>query len=147
MQPVAYSHKQHIALGLQCEACHTNPEPGIEMGFPPTAMCTSCHSETSGNAPSIAELDTAAASGEPVPWVRVYQIMDGITWSHRSHTTRGLACEACHGDVSQSEAMAEETAVAAMASCISCHNAHEAEAQCTTCHAWPSDEFLRASRD
>ena len=146
-QPLAYSHKQHIDLGLVCEACHTNPDPGILMSFPPTAMCTSCHAAGTGNVQPLAALDASVASGEPISWVRVYQIMDGITWGHRSHTTAGLACEACHGDVGQSEAMAEETAVAAMASCISCHNAHEAEANCNTCHAWPTDELLRARRD
>jgi len=27
-QPIPYSHKQHIALGLTCKDCHTNPDPG-----------------------------------------------------------------------------------------------------------------------
>jgi hypothetical protein len=27
-QPIRYEHKIHLALGLQCPICHTNPEPG-----------------------------------------------------------------------------------------------------------------------
>ena len=146
VQPVAYNHRQHVELGLQCEACHTNPDPGIEMTFPATDMCTSCHAE-SGNASAIGALDASLSSGDPIAWVRVYQLVDGITWSHRTHNAAGLSCESCHGDVSRSEAMAEETAVAAMASCISCHNAHQAETGCASCHAWPADELLQSVRD
>jgi len=28
VQPVPYSHKKHLAQGLDCKDCHTNPEPG-----------------------------------------------------------------------------------------------------------------------
>jgi len=32
-QPIAYSHKQHIALGLQCLDCHSSADTGAaEMG-------------------------------------------------------------------------------------------------------------------
>ncbi len=33
-QPIPYSHKQHLAFGLKCQECHTNPEPGKLMTFP-----------------------------------------------------------------------------------------------------------------
>jgi hypothetical protein len=33
-QPVPYSHKQHLAMGLQCKNCHTSPDPGEAMGIP-----------------------------------------------------------------------------------------------------------------
>jgi hypothetical protein len=26
-QPLPYSHKQHLAFGLECKACHANPDP------------------------------------------------------------------------------------------------------------------------
>src|SRR5260370_10557761 len=42
-QPLPYSHKQHLAFGLQCKDCHTNPEPGKLMTFPPTSKCMQCH--------------------------------------------------------------------------------------------------------
>src|ERR1700721_1326848 len=42
-QPIPYSHKQHLAFGLKCQECHTNPEPGKLMTFPDTAKCRQCH--------------------------------------------------------------------------------------------------------
>jgi ABC-type nitrate/sulfonate/bicarbonate transport system substrate-binding protein len=38
--------------------------------------------------------------------------------------------------------MGETTAVTAMASCISCHQARNVNAACSVCHAWPKDAAL-----
>lgn len=140
-QPLPYSHKTHIALGLQCQGCHINPAPGIKMTFPATALCTSCHNNTDKKL-ALSSLDKYAISGQPIPWRRVYTITAGVSWSHRAHLQAGMQCVMCHGDVSQSDAMAETTAIAAMASCISCHQTHNASATCETCHAWPMDKAL-----
>ena len=42
-QPIPYSHKRHLALGLECRQCHVNPDAGEMMTFPATAICMSCH--------------------------------------------------------------------------------------------------------
>ena len=42
-QPIPYSHKTHLAMGLKCANCHTNPDPGEVMGFPAESKCMSCH--------------------------------------------------------------------------------------------------------
>ena len=39
VQPVPYSHKTHLAMGLKCSNCHTNPDPGEVMGFPAESKC------------------------------------------------------------------------------------------------------------
>lgn len=80
--------------------------------------------------------------GMEIPWVRVYAITPGVTWSHRAHLDAGTQCETCHGDISQTETVAETKAILAMATCISCHQAREAQADCVTCHAWPTDQVL-----
>jgi hypothetical protein len=36
-QPLPFSHKTHMTLGLVCQTCHTNPDPGTMMTFPATA--------------------------------------------------------------------------------------------------------------
>ena len=38
-QPIPYSHKQHVALGLKCKDCHTMPDPGELMTIPAAAKC------------------------------------------------------------------------------------------------------------
>src|SRR3984893_16348150 len=52
-QPVTYSHQSHLALGLECSFCHTNPEPGTLMTFPLTSTCMSCHTTVAAKKPSI----------------------------------------------------------------------------------------------
>lgn len=136
-QPIPYSHKIHLALGLQCGDCHTNPEPGNLMTFPATAKCMQCHASVAADKPSIQKLADFANSQKPIPWVRVYTVLAGVKWSHRKHLDAGLQCEICHGQVAQMDAMAEATSVTAMAVCINCHEMNHALASCNTCHPWP----------
>jgi hypothetical protein len=139
-QPLPFSHKTHVALKLQCQRCHTNPEPGQQMTFPATGTCMMCHNAVAKDKPAIVKLAEFAKSGQAIPWARVYQVTAGVTWSHRKHLAAGMQCVMCHGQVNQAEAMAENTAVTSMASCISCHAAHNASTTCQTCHAWPQSE-------
>jgi hypothetical protein len=138
VQPIPYSHKTHLALGLDCKTCHTNPEPGKLMTFPATSTCMSCHAVVAKNKPAIQKLAAFAKSQEDVPWVRVYAVLPGVNWTHRKHLDAGMKCETCHGQVAQMDAMSEVTSVTTMAVCISCHKANNAPTVCQTCHAWPS---------
>ena len=144
-QPIPYRHKQQLTLGLSCENCHTNPGTGVLMGFPDTDTCMACHNEIAKDKATIVKLQEYAQSSEAIPWQRVYKITEGITWNHKVHTEADVQCETCHGNVRESKVMAEETAIAAMATCISCHQAHEAKSKCETCHAWPMDEDILSS--
>jgi Cytochrome c7 and related cytochrome c/Class III cytochrome C family len=137
-QPIPFSHKLHVSGGVRCQTCHTNPDPGNQMTFPATSTCMMCHTTIAKDRPAIMKLAEFAKSNQPIPWVRVYQITPGVTWTHRAHLQAGMQCTMCHGDVGQIDAMAQNTSVAAMASCISCHQAHNAPTVCSTCHAWPS---------
>lgn len=139
VQPIPYSHKTHIALGLSCQNCHANADPGNRMSFPATAKCMQCHVDVAKDSAPIEKLAEFAKSGQPVPWAPVYQITPGVNWSHRRHLQAGVLCTTCHGQVSQLDAMSETTAVTSMATCISCHQANRAPTVCKTCHSWPSN--------
>ena len=139
-QPVPFSHKTHVARNLQCRVCHTNPEPGGMMTFPAVATCMGCHNTVASDRPAIQKLAGLAKSGQPIPWVRVYQVTPGVTWTHRKHLVAGMQCAMCHGDVGQLDAMAQTTSVTSMASCIGCHQSHKAPVVCQTCHAWPAEQ-------
>jgi hypothetical protein len=121
-QPLPYSHKTHLAIGLKCQQCHTNPEPGAQMTFPVATTCMMCHKTIAKDRPAIVKLTELAQSSQPIPWVRVYKVTPGVTWTHRKHL----------------EGMAQTTSVLSMASCISCHQTHNAKTACATCHAWPA---------
>jgi hypothetical protein len=137
-QPLPYSHKTHLALGLKCQQCHTNPEPGAQMTFPAATTCMMCHKTIAKDRPAIVKLTEFAQSSQPIPWVRVYKVTPGVTWTHRKHVEAGMQCVMCHGNVAQLDSMAQTTSVLSMASCISCHQTHNAKTACATCHAWPA---------
>jgi len=137
-QPIPYSHRTHIALGLSCDTCHTGGRTAAQMGIPDAATCMSCHGAIATDRPSIQRLAAFAASAEAIPWVRVYQVLPGVTWSHQGHLAAGIACGACHGRVAELDDMAMTTSVTAMASCISCHESRAADTACATCHSWPT---------
>ncbi len=136
-QPLPFSHKSHVSRGLPCQMCHTNPAPGTLMTFPAASTCMGCHTTVAGDRPAIVKLAQLAGSGQPIPWVRVYTLLPGVTWTHRKHLEAGMQCETCHGNVGELEAMSAVTAVTAMASCIGCHQANNAKTACATCHVWP----------
>ena len=141
-QPLPFSHKTHLVSGLVCQTCHVNPEPRAQMTFPATATCMACHHAIAVDKPSIITLQELSESGRSIPWVRVYAVTPGVTWSHKAHLDAGEQCETCHGDISQVDSVSETKAVLAMATCISCHETRGAPAECVTCHAWPTDQFL-----
>ena len=139
VQPIPYSHKTHLALGLTCATCHTNQDPGRLMTFPATSACMQCHVAVAKDKPDIQKLASYAKSGEPVPWVRVYVLLTGVQWSHRKHLEAGVKCEACHGQVAEMDRMSEVTSVTTMYSCYHCHQMNNAPTVCETCHAWPAN--------
>jgi Cytochrome c7 and related cytochrome c len=140
-QPLPYSHKTHVGMGLPCQLCHTNPAPGKQMTFPATSTCMKCHATLVTDRPAIKKLAEFAQSKQPIPWVRVYKVLPGVTWTHRKHLEAGVKCETCHGAVGSLDAMSETTAVTGMASCVSCHQARSVSAACSVCHAWPANSF------
>jgi len=140
VQPIPYSHKTHLALGLECKTCHTNPDPGKLMTFPATSTCMSCHNSVAKSKPAIQKLATFAKSQQAVPWVRVYAVLPGVNWTHQKHLDAGMKCETCHGQVAQMDAMSEAMSVTTMGVCISCHKANNAPTVCQTCHSWPAGE-------
>ena len=150
-QPIAFSHKQHAGdLRLPCMNCHvvsgnsaasatTDDSPRMDIGLPPTSTCMICHQAVETDRPGIQILSQYHADVEIVPWVRVYELLPGVNWSHQPHTDAGLACETCHGEVTGLEVMSVQTPVTAMGTCLGCHQASGANSECTTCHAWPTD--------
>jgi hypothetical protein len=136
-QPIPYSHRTHLALGLPCSTCHTNPPPGNLMTFPATSTCMSCHVSIATDRPAIQKLASFSKSRQPIPWVRIYRVLPGVTWTHRKHLDAGMKCEMCHGPVSQMDRMSEATSVTTMGVCLNCHKEHNAPTACATCHSWP----------
>jgi hypothetical protein len=133
-QPLPYSHKKHLAFGLECKKCHTNPEPGKLMTFPATGTCMECHVTIGKDKPAIQKLSQFAKSKQAIPWVRVYTVLPGVAWNHRPHLEAGVKCETCHGQVREMDAVSEVTSVTTMYVCLNCHEMNHAKTACDTCH-------------
>ena len=134
LQPLPYSHKKHLAFGLECKKCHTNPEPRKLMTFPGTSTCMECHATIAKEKPAIQKLTEFAKSKQAIPWVRVYTVLPGVAWSHQPHMEAGVKCETCHGQVREMDAMSEVTSVTTMYVCLNCHEMNRAKTACDTCH-------------
>lgn len=132
-QPIPYSHKTHVALGLKCNSCHKNPDPGEVMGFPAESFCMSCHQAIKRETPHIQKLAAAAKEKQPIPWVRIYRLPTYVYFSHRVHTEAGTACDTCHGPVRERDVITKEVANN-MRFCMACHAASKAPNDCDTCH-------------
>ena len=135
VQPVPYSHKKHLALGLQCQQCHTNPEPGDRMTFPVVSKCMACHATISKDRAPIQKLAEFAKSGTAIPWARVYVLPGWVYWNHRSHMEARMTCETCHGQVAEMDVMSKVINVTSMAGCVACHRKNDASIGCRYCHA------------
>ena len=134
VQPIPYSHKKHIALGLECRTCHVNPEPGTLMTFPPTSLCMTCHQGVAADRPAIQKLAGYAASGKPIPWIRIYKIADYVFWKHKPHLRTDITCAGCHGPVAERDVLAEETNIVTKPGCMTCHEKRQILTDCGDCH-------------
>jgi len=130
VQPIPFSHKQHLAMKLKCKMCHANPEPGESMGIAVASVCMQCHSSIKTGSPAIQKLAGYAGQNREIPWVRVYQIPTYVDFSHKTHLASGATCGNCHGKVEERDALFRETNISMGA----CHRQHKAPIDCTACH-------------
>jgi hypothetical protein len=133
VQPLPYSHKQHIALGLKCQTCHIEPDPGEMMTYPATEICMSCHETVDKDKAPIQKLAEYAKSHQDIPWVRIYRIPDWVDFSHKNHLEAGATCDRCHGAVAQRDVLFKEGDLS-MGACMECHREKGAPVQCDYCH-------------
>jgi hypothetical protein len=134
IQPVPFSHKAHTAAGVKCLDCHPIRKPGFEAGFPKETACMGCHSTVRTESPAIGKLTEFYKSGKPVPWVKVYQMPDFVSFSHELHYRKAhIDCENCHGAVGDRDVIAREKPVS-MNWCVGCHEKNKASVDCGVCH-------------
>ncbi|MDA2923985.1 cytochrome c family protein [Acidobacteria bacterium AH-259-L09] len=133
-QPVAFSHKLHMQLGLQCRICHRSTEVAGSAGLPNVSDCMICHRGIAPDRPEIQKLARYAREKKSIKWLRVYQVPYYVFFSHQNHRRAGIDCSACHGKVPERDALWREKDLS-MAACIECHRSHEASIECHLCHA------------
>jgi hypothetical protein len=135
VQPIAYSHKQHIALGLQCLDCHSTADTSSAATLPSIRKCMLCHAKVAAAKPEIKKLAAFAASRREVPWQRVYGFPAEslVKFRHAPHARARIACATCHGDMTQAST-AELLVKHNMGACLTCHRQYKATQDCAACH-------------
>jgi hypothetical protein len=133
-QPIPFSHKQHAeAAHLQCADCHKLARSGEVLSIPTGKSCMTCHSQVAKDSAAIRDLRSYVDEGQPVPWVRVYEIPSFVEFNHRTHMDAGTKCSTCHGDVAKRDRIWRETDIS-MGGCFNCHQQTHASTNCATCH-------------
>jgi hypothetical protein len=135
VQPLAYSHKQHLAQGLQCEGCHATARTDARATLPPTTTCMACHATVKTDSADIQKLKEFDAKKTDIPWVRVYRLPEYVYFSHQIHVsaTPSVTCDVCHGNVPEMDRMQKVRDIS-MAACVECHKQRAARVGCDTCH-------------
>src|SRR6266567_5493544 len=66
-QPIPFSHRVHIAKGLDCKGCHPVPEPGDFATIPETSTCMSCHRTVKKESAAIQRTTSSSATRNTLP--------------------------------------------------------------------------------
>jgi hypothetical protein len=134
-QPIAYSHKQHIAAGLYCLDCHSSADTSAAATLPSVRKCMLCHAKLATTKPEIQKLAAYAAKGREVPWQRVYGFDRKalVKFQHAPHFRAKIDCARCHGDMTQAT-VTEPLVKHTMGTCLSCHRQNGASEDCAACH-------------
>ena len=124
-QPIPFSHQHHARDdGIDCRYCHTSVETSAFAGIPPLATCMTCHAELFNDAPVLAPLRAAYASGKPLAWNRIHDLPDFVYFDHSIHVAKGVGCSTCHGRVDRMP-LTRRVASLYMQWCLDCHRQPE----------------------
>lgn len=133
-QPIEFPHNIHVGkLGMNCTDCHRYPEKSIFAGLPDAALCMECHQGVAVDKPEIIKLTALYEKGEPVEWVRIYQVKPFVYFTHKRHVRSNIKCQECHGPVEQMTTIMKVTDLG-MGWCRNCHLSRGGPTECFDCH-------------
>jgi len=120
-QPIPFSHKIHAGDNkMACAYCHVGVEKSRHASVPSVNVCMNCHTVVKTDSPHIQNLQKHYREGIPIEWIRVHELPDFAYFPHKRHVAKGVACEACHGDVRKMDKV-YQFAPLNMGWCMDCH--------------------------
>ncbi len=163
-QPIEFPHDRHAGdaaqggMQINCMYCHTYARRSIVAGIPPLQKCIGCHQSIDSvrETPRIKKLfeywegsaDGKIAPKTPVPWKKVHDLPDFVSFNHERHIQRFYfqqgkpvqeVCGYCHGDV-KTMTVARRSKSLSMGWCVSCHEKdHLVDASSTKTTHGPND--------
>lgn len=123
-QVVPFSHKHHMAMGLDCRYCHTSVEEEAFAGIPPTRTCMNCHKLVWNDAPMLQPVRDSWLNNKPLEWNRVHDLPQFAYFNHSAHVNAGVGCSTCHGRIDQMPLVHKQNTLY-MSWCLDCHRAPE----------------------
>lgn len=125
----AVPHARHAARDLLCADCHGEVEPRV----PDAHTCFECHDDLAKETEGVRAYFAAVTGPEgAVVFPRRWETRDTIA-NHAGHEAAGVACDACHGPVSDGP-FAKPKSVPLMERCVACHEQRGASVRCESCH-------------
>ncbi len=133
-QPVAFNHKLHLDMKIECTDCHQLAMKTRRSGLPTASLCMTCHRAIKANSPEIKKVAQYKSEHRAIPWVRLYQLPGHVYYNHERHVkASGIACSTCHG-ATGTEAASVAYRTFTMGFCIDCHKERKVTNECSTCH-------------
>ena len=133
-QPLPFSHRIHAGVReISCLFCHNGADRSPVAGMPEVEKCLLCHNVIIKDFEPIQRLRGYYNRGEPIPWVRVYQLPEYEHFNHEMHLAKGVDCSECHGDVKAMDRIITAYTID-MGFCVDCHRRKQAPVDCTVCH-------------
>ncbi|MCK9448273.1 MAG: c-type cytochrome [Bacteroidales bacterium] len=129
-QPIWFSHKVHADQNeIDCQYCHTVADQGKSAGIPSVNVCMNCHHQVKeGQITGKKEIDKiqkAWETGEPIEWIRVYNLPDHVYFNHAQHVeVAKIDCAECHGEVENMHEVIQIEDLS-MRWCLDCHRTTE----------------------
>jgi len=157
VQPLEFNHSIHAGvqaidgttgLDMDCQYCHSGARRSPAAGVPPTQVCWNCHNSIDpAGREALTTLEeyceplagtTACQSETPIPWRRVHDLPDFVTFNHSMHVRANnpgvevpegevdqrVQCQECHGEM-QEQTVAHRESNLLMGWCLDCHESHE----------------------
>jgi hypothetical protein len=159
-QPILFSHLVHAgSFQIECQYCHADARRSEYAGLPSVERCLGCHKIIGAqDNPEIVKIQRYAASGTPIPWVRVFKVPEFTHFPHKPHVRAEIACQTCHGPIEQMRVVGAHTGPhllndlanlvglrppprpLSMGWCVECHRTQnaargtQAPLDCVACH-------------
>jgi hypothetical protein len=79
-----------------------------------------CHALIAAESEKLRVVRDSAATGKPIPWVRVHDLPDYAYFDHSVHVAKGVSCVSCHGRVDTMDVV-RQVETLSMSWCLECH--------------------------
>lgn len=140
VQPIDFSHKLHAdTLKMDCLYCHVGADDGPVATIPAVETCMGCHKGVGLGKPGIEILTGYWERKEPIPWIKVNDLVDHAKFDHHRHVEADVACQTCHGPVETMDRVYLQQDLI-MGFCVQCHKqnvntaSNPTSLDCATCH-------------